>query len=70
MRREGQNNCRGWRHLVEEAYETERGSRKEKRKMHFSAEGACRQESDKQARRKGQNEEEDDVQRRAGIFQA
>lgn len=61
MRREGLNNCRGWRHLVEEAYETDRGNRKEKRKMNFSVEGACRHESNKIARREGQSEEEDDV---------
>lgn len=70
MRREGENNCRGWRNLVEKAYETERGGRKEKRKMYFSVERACRQESDKMARREKQSEEEDDVQSRAGIFQA
>lgn len=50
IRREGENNCQGWRHLVEKAYETEREGRKERRKMYFSVEGACRQESDKIAK--------------------
>lgn len=70
MRIERVNNCRGWRHLVEEAYETERGGRKEKTQMYFSVEGACRQKSDKMARKKGQSEQEVGVQRRARIFEA
>lgn len=70
MRREGENNCWGWSYLIEKVYETERGGRKEKSKMYLSVEGACRQESDKMARREGQSEEEDDLQRKAGILKA
>lgn len=35
MRIEGENSHRGWMHLVEEAYETERGGRKDKKKKMF-----------------------------------